>query len=123
MMQYTIFGILFIAIIVSFAIAPFGQAIEKVGPGALVTYYQIGPWKLNQRMLSEVEKVTIVQDSQRYFCITFEYDKGKKFIIQRWPTMDTASAMLTTFSDLLQSTNHSKPKAAKLKWTTRRNSS
>lgn len=98
------YSLLFTAIIIGFvfllARIPFGQVIESTDKRKFSTFYKLGGLKLKLEIWDEVDKISLEQDVNRYYCVTIKTTSGKTLVLEKWPTANYANTRLNELKEL-----------------------
>jgi hypothetical protein len=98
--ELSLYGMMYVLICVPIMLMPFGNMLESRDNGQIVSYYQIGPLKFDQYAHDSPTGFQIEKDEEENYSITMEFFKGRKFVIEKYPTRLMAEERLDDFKQL-----------------------
>ena len=73
---------------------PFGQIMETTPNKNLETFYKLGAFKFNNKILEMPVSVILEQDKKKYYCLTLKMPDGQSIFIEKYPTLAEANERL-----------------------------
>ncbi len=102
MAAVSLISIISLGLLYFFGRMPFGQAMGIAADKKFATYYRLGSFKSFYQEFNAVDKVTLEQDNERYYCLTLTLTDGHIKVLEKYPTLTEANERLNEFAELLK---------------------